>query len=66
MATANMGHGEVKSICDKLECSPSQHDSSGDVGPKNSPHPSNRPSAAGGKQTSEFAADHKAQRRKGA
>lgn len=29
MATGQLSKGEVKSICDGLECSPSQHDSSG-------------------------------------
>lgn len=34
MANANVTHAEAKSICDKLECSPSQHDASGHHGGK--------------------------------
>ena len=34
MANTSMSHGEVKSVCDKLECSPSQHDASGYHGGK--------------------------------
>jgi hypothetical protein len=29
MPAGNLGHGDVKAICDKLECSPSQHDATG-------------------------------------
>lgn len=29
MANETVSHAEAKSICDKLECSPSQHDSPG-------------------------------------
>lgn len=32
MANTNVSHGEVKSICDALECSPSQHDDTGHYG----------------------------------
>lgn len=34
MATGQLSHGEVKSICDSLECSPSQHDDHGKYGGK--------------------------------
>ena len=32
MATGQLSHEEVKSICNSLECSPSQHDSHGNYG----------------------------------
>lgn len=34
MANEGVSHEEAKSICDKLECSPSQHDESGKYGGK--------------------------------
>jgi len=32
MANTSMSHGEVKKVCDGLECSPSQHDATGHHG----------------------------------
>ena len=32
MSAGNLGHEDVKSICDKLEASPSQHDDTGKWG----------------------------------
>jgi hypothetical protein len=34
MSAGNLGHSEVKAICDRLEISPSQHDESGHYGGK--------------------------------
>lgn len=34
MANQHISHGEAKSICDSLECSPSQHDDHGKYGGK--------------------------------
>ena len=49
MANTNVSHAEAKSICDKLECSPSQHDASGNYGgaPNISPTAKNSMAAAG-------------------
>jgi len=60
MANTNVSHGEVKSICDALEISPSQHDASGNYGgaPNVSPTGKNSEPAAGkhhlATHTSEF------------
>jgi hypothetical protein len=54
MANVNVTHSEVKSICDSLECSPSQHDAHGNYGGKSSLSPKNSQAAAGGKQTGDF------------
>jgi len=48
MANTSMSHGEVKKVCDSLECSPSQHDASGNYGGK----PSIEPTAKSGDATS--------------
>lgn len=54
MATGQLSHGEVKSICDGLECSPSQHDASGNYGGKPSLSQKNSKANAGGESTSDF------------
>lgn len=59
MANTNVTHGEAKSICDKLECSPSQHDSHGNFGGKPSISPTAKNSESvtkntRGDHTSEF------------
>lgn len=50
MANTNVSHAEAKSIVDKLECSPSQHDATGNYGgaPSISPTAKNN-LATGGK-----------------
>lgn len=50
MANTNVSHEEAKSICDKLECSPSQHDDHGHYGgaPNINPTAKGSESATGG------------------
>jgi hypothetical protein len=47
MANTSMSHETVKAVCDKLECSPSQHDASGHHGGK----PNIVPTAKSGEAT---------------
>lgn len=60
MANQHISHAEAKAIVDKLECSPSQHDSHGNYGgqPSISPTGKNSESPTGGTHlathTSEF------------
>lgn len=60
MSGGNLSRGEVKSICNELECSPSQHDASGYNGgaPNLEPTAKSSESATGGTHlpthTSEF------------
>lgn len=56
MANEGVSHSEAKSICDKLECSPSQHDISGHQGGKPSINPMAKSGEAtsGKEKTSEF------------
>jgi hypothetical protein len=53
-----MSHEAVKAVCDKLECSPSQHDDSGKYGGKPNIVPTAKSAEAAStdthKQTSEF------------
>lgn len=52
MSAGNLGHSEVKSICDGLECSPSQHDSSGYQGGAPNIDPTAKSSTAANGKTS--------------
>jgi len=54
MANTSMSPKEVKSVCDGLECSPSQHQESSKAGGKASPTPGHRGGSHAGPSTSAF------------
>lgn len=56
MANSQVSHTEAKSICDKLECSPSQHDTSGYQGgaPNTEPTAKSSETTPSAHKTSEF------------